>query len=236
MTPHDPPAPDPPQSQPPAPAPDPERLRRLARLRLITDAVLVGVCAFVLARETGDALSHQVSHGMRAGAFLLNLTAAFVVVHRGFALVQRTLPAERTRRALGAAKWVLALVVPFIAAGWLERLTHQAHRANIDALAETVAARTTRAVAGGGTVSPADLEGLGGPYLKSLTVRRDTGEFLLEVSLPALDTDGYTGRYASTEARWRIHHNDEEAVATPTFDSTGPLLTCTREANSLRCN
>jgi hypothetical protein len=85
-------------------------------------------------------------------------------------------------------------------------------------------------------VDAGDLEDLApGPYLRSLSVRTDTGEFLLGVSLPAVDIDGYSGLYSSSEGRWQVHHNDSPAPPEPRFDRDGPLLECGRRDGAIRC-
>ena len=221
-------------SEPDAP-PHAVQTSRRARLGVAAELVLLAVCGYVIASDAGAAISGEVDTNARIGAFLLNLTAAFVLLRRVVTTAQRLLPGPGAWRVAGVGKWVLLITVPVITAGYLEKLTYQAHRVKVDALAADIALRTGRAVSTQRAVTAADLYDLSGPYLRTVTVRTDTGDFLLEVLLPGLDVDGYTGRYSSTERRWQVHHNDDEAAPEPPFPRDGPMLVCRRDASSTRC-
>jgi len=222
-------------AQPPAAPDSAAKAQRRARLGFAADVVLLGVCGYVLASDAGAALSGEVDMDARMGAFLLNLTAAFVLLRRLLIAVQALLPGPGVWRMAALGRWVLLITVPLIVAGYLEKLNYRAHRLHVDALAADVAARIARANTTQRRLTPADLNDLAGPYLRTLRVRTDTGAFLLEVALPGLDVDGYTGRYASTEGRWLVQHNDEETVPAPDFTRSGPLLVCRRADSMTRC-
>ncbi len=215
-------------------APDPDRLRRLARMRLLSDGLLVAVCAWLLVRDAGSALSLQVEPKARGFTFLLNLTATFVVVHRGVSLLQRLMPQAR-HRAVGIAKWVLALTLPVLVAGQLERMTHAGHRALLDGVAREVAARIAKARAAGREVGPADLEGLGTAYRVELSVHREAGTFVLDARVPALDADGYTARYSSTDRRWQLLGTDEQGTASQRAGVNGEVLYCQARDGTTTC-
>lgn len=225
-----------PDPQPPAAPDSAAKAQRRARLGLAADIVLLGVCGYLLASDTSAALSGEVDMDARMGAFLLNLTAAFVLLRRLLIAAQALLSGPGVWRMAGLGRWALLVTMPLIVAGYLEKLNYQAHRAHVDALADDVAARIARANATQRTLTPADLNDLAGPYLRTLRVRTDTGAFLLEVALPGLDVDGYTGRYASTEGRWLVQHNDEEPVPAPDFTHSGPLLVCRRADGMTHCD
>lgn len=226
-------------SQPEGPAPEPDedarKALRRATISFVAEVALLGVCGYVLARDANAALTGDVRTSMRIGAFLLNLTAAFVLVHRAMATVQRYMPDPRAKRAVGLLKWVMVLIMPLLVAFYLEQLTYKAHREHVDTLAAEVSARTARALAAQRDVAVADLQDLAGPYLRKLSVRPDTGAFLLEVALPGLDVDGYIGRYASPEGHWQIQHRDEAPAQEPEFLRLGPLLVCTRDDSATHC-
>lgn len=224
-----------PDAPPPAPSDDADKARRRARLGVSAEIVLLAVCGYVLARDLNAALSGEVSMSARMGTFLLNLTAAFVLVRRIVLTAQRLIKGPGVWRAAALGRWMLLIFVPLVLAGYLEKLNYQAHRAHVDALADDIAARIARAAQTQRTLTPADLNDLDGPYLRTLTVRTDTGAFLLEVALPGFDVDGYTGRYASTEGRWLVHHNDDEAEPAPDFTRSGPMLVCRRSDDATRC-
>lgn len=224
-----------PDAPPPAPPDGAHGARRRARLGLGAEIVLLGVCGYVLASDAMAALGGEVDMRARMGAFLLNLTASFVLLRRLLLSAQRLLPGPGVWRAAIMGRWVLLIMLPLIAAGYLEKLNYRAHRAQVDALADEVAARVARAAATQRTLAAGDLGDLDGPYLRTLRVRTDTGAFLLEVALPGLDIDGYTGWYASPDARWRVHHNDAEPPPLPDFARSGPLLTCRRAGSATRC-
>ena len=124
---------------------------------------------------------------------------------------------------------------PIAVAGHLERETQIAHKAKLDRYVGTVSQTINAARAGGGTLTVADVQSLASPYLTRLTVRTDTGEFLVQIALPAVDIDGYTGLYGSSEGRWHINHNDLEAGPGPPFDATGPTIVCTPAEARLTC-
>lgn len=224
-----------PDAPPPAPPQDADKVQRRARLGLTAEIVLLAVCGYVLARDFNAALSGEVSMNARMGTFLLNLTAAFVLVRRVVLTAQRLMPGQSVWRAAAVGRWALLIFLPLVVAGYLEKLNFQAHRTHVDALADDIAARIARAAQTQRTLTPADLDDLDGPYLRTLTVRTDTGAFLLEVALPGFDVDGYTGRYASTEGRWLVHHNDDEPEPAPDFTRAGPILVCRRSDDATRC-
>lgn len=224
-----------PDAPPPAPPEDADKAQRRARLGLTAEVVLLAVCGYVIASDFNAALSGEVSMNARMGTFLLNLTAAFVLLRRILLTAQRLMPGPGVWRAATLGRLVLLIFVPLVLAGYLEKLHYQAHLAHVDALADDVAARIARAAQTQRTLTPADLNDLDGPYLRTLTVRTDTGAFLLEVALPGFDVDGFTGRYASTESRWRVDHNDDEAEPAPDFTRAGPMLVCRRSDDVTRC-
>lgn len=228
----------PPHEDPPPPAdgePSGGAARRAPLAMAVGDVLLVGVCAWFLGRDYAAALAGEVAFQARTWTFMLNLTCTFVLAHRGVALLQRGVHDPALRRALGVVKWLAALVLPLLVATHLEREVQHAHRRNIEALATDIAARTQRAVHEQGHVAPADLASVQSPYLSSLSVRTDTGEFLLQVSIPGVDIDGYSGVWASTEGRWHIHRSDAPPEQPPAFDASGPILACNPGGDSLTC-
>ena len=207
---------------------------RPTHVAVIADLALFGVCAWFLWRDFAAAQAGQVAFQARPWTFMLNLSATFVVAHRGIALVQRTVNDVSLRRGLGVFKWLAALGLPLIVATGLERQVQQVHRTNIDMLAADLATRTQRAIHERGQVEPADLAPVESPYIAALSVRADTGEFLLQVRIPGLDIDGYTGFRASTEDRWHIHSADAPERP-PAFDTSGPILACNPSDAGLSC-
>jgi hypothetical protein len=207
---------------------------RPAQAAWVADLTLIGVCAWFLWRDFATAQAGQVIFQARPWTFMLNLTATFVVAHRGVALIQRGVNDPQARRVLGVIKWLAAFGLPLLVATGLERQVQQVHRANVDLLAADLAARTQRAIHERGQVEPADLSPVKSPYLAALSVRADTGEFLLQVRIPGLDIDGYTGFRASTEDRWHIHSADAPQRP-PAFDTSGPILACNPSDAGLTC-
>lgn len=201
----------------------------------IADVVLVAVCAWLLWSDWSEAVAGDVPVQMRTWTFMLNITCVFVILHRGMATLRRMVANPRTQRLLGPVKWGLVIVVPIAVAGQIEREVQLAHKARLDAWVASVDAATRDAMTRKGRVEPGDVASLDTPYLVKLTVRSDTGEYLLEVSVPALDIDGYTGLYASGERRWHIHHNDLEPETAPQFDASGPTFVCRRDSPALAC-
>lgn len=199
------------------------------------DLMLVGVCAWFLWSDYHASQSGEVALQIRVWTFMLNLTCAFVLVHRAMALVQRRFAGPRSSRLLGGLKWGLAIVMPFAVAGQLEREAQVAHKVKLDSYMARISRQVSEARAGGGPLTASSLESLYSPYLSRLTVRTDSGAFLARISLPAVDIDGYTGFYSSTEGRWHIHHNDLEADSSPSFDAGGPTIVCTPAEARLTC-
>jgi len=202
---------------------------------VVADVALVGVCGWFLASDYAAVQSGEVAFQARSWTFMLNLTCTFVLAHRALALAQRGVHDAPVRRGLGVLKWLAALGLPLLVATWLEHEVQQVHRANIEALAADIATRTKRAVHEQGHVTRDDLATVASPYLSSLTVRTDTGEFLLQVTLPGVDIDGFAGVWASTEGRWHIHASDAPPERPPAFDASGPLLACNPAGAGLTC-
>ena len=222
--------------RPPEPPPPREEApRQPPRVVAVGDVVLVGVCAWFLASDYLASQAGDVAFQARTWTFMLNITCTFVLAHRGIALAQRGVHDAPVRRGLGVLKWLAAFGLPLLVATYLEREAQGAHRANIEALAADIAARTKRAIHENGHVAREDLATVQSPYLSSLTVRTDTGAFLLQVSLPGLDIDGYSGVYASTEGRWHVHGADDPPERPPAFDAAGPALACNPVGSGLVC-
>jgi hypothetical protein len=215
--------------------PVPEAPRGPPPTAYVADLMLVGVCAWFLWSDYHASQVGEVKLQIRTWTFMLNLTCAFVLVHRAMALVQRSFRGPRMSRLLGALKWGLAIVAPVAVAGHMEREAQLAHKAKLDRYVTVVSQAIGEARADGGPLTVEDLQPLDSPYLTRLTVRTDTGAFLVRISLPAVDIDGYTGLYASTEGRWHIHHNDLEPGPGPSFDASGPTIVCTPAKARLSC-
>jgi len=199
------------------------------------DLALVAVCGWFLWHDWSQAQAGQVGMQPRTWTFMLNLTCTFVLAHRGLALVQRGVAGGDVVRGLGVLKWLLAIVLPLVVAVHIEREVQRAHREQVDALAAAIAARAHDALRAHGRVDARDLSAIDSPYLRALTVRTDTGAFLLEVRLPAFGAGGYTGRWSSTERRWHIHHADPGPETEPEFDAAGPTLDCRPGEEGLQC-
>lgn len=200
---------------------------------MVADLMLVAVCAWFLWSDVAAVRAGEVSTQSRTWTFMLNITCIFVLVHRGMGLLQSSLRGA-TRRGVSIAKWVLAIVLPLLAATGIERQVHQAHRVKLDALAADLVARVRASIAENGAVTAVALSSLRSPYLKSLSVRTDTGAFAIEAMVPAIGADGYTARYSSNDPRWRLDAVDgETSPATGTI--AGSALSCAPSDAGLRC-
>jgi hypothetical protein len=216
---------------------DAAKLAIMRQLSLAIDVLLIGGCVYLLASDVTNALAGTTEVSTRGGAFLVNLSATFALLHRGMALLRRFRPVSPARKSAGVNRWSLALVLllPLFVASMIERSVHIGHRARLDALVADISTRTARAITINATVRAADLAALRGPYLQALTVRTDSGAFLLSARVPALDADGYLARYSSTEKVWYLDPYGVEPETAPVFDANGPRLVCRLDSQAFRC-
>jgi hypothetical protein len=216
---------------------DAAKLMIVQRISLIVDVLLICGCTYLLVGDILQALSAMLEFASRGGAFLVNLTASFALLQRSMSLLRRFSLVSAGRTAGGVNVWTITLMLalPLLTASALELLVHGAHRTQLETLVEAIAARSSTALATKGQVSAADLATLRGPYLQALTVRTDSGAFLLKARIPALDAAGFAARYSSTEGEWYIDPYDSAAQTSPLFDARGPTLTCKTVNEQLSC-
>ncbi len=204
------------------------------RIARTVELLVVLTLAAVLVTDLVSVARMQGGAGTRVGSATLNLVAMFVIVHRAMALLQRRMARPGARRAMGAVKWALAISVPLMAGGVIERAAHQANVARVARAVEEVKTRIDAALARGGPLKPADLDGLHAPFVRGLQVDATTGAFLLHATLPAVDIDGYTAAYSTADGRLRVWHNDLPADEPPPLAPAGEIVTCTG-GEALRC-
>ena len=216
---------------------DAAKLIVMRRISLIIDVLLICGCVYLLASDIMKALSGTPAVTSRGGAFPVNLSATFALVHRSMALIRKFSPVASVRESAGVNKWSLALVLvlPLLVASSIELLVHAGHRAQLDVLVTEISSRTARATTSNAQVRAADLVTLQGPYLQTLTVRTDTGEFLLQARVPAFDADGFAARYSSTERNWYLDPYGASPETVPVFDVNGPVLVCRVDNQNLNC-
>lgn len=214
---------------------DTAKLAIMRRISLVVDVLLICGCGYLLARDISNALYGTPEFVVRGGAFLVNLSATFALVHRSMALLQRFWPRSPARKWVGILKWIAVFVLPLLAALQIEHLTWLGHRAQLDALVEDISSRAASALTAHALVRAEDLAAVRGPYLRELTVRADTGAFLLHTWVPGLGIDGDAVRYSSTEGVWYRDPYDAAAQTAPLFDAMGPLLVCRADNQQLQC-
>ncbi len=198
------------------------------------DALLVLVFAALLIAEVVSVARMQDGAGTRLSNAPMVLLAVFVITHRALAALQRRMVRPGSRRALGAVKWGLAITLPLIVGGAIERRVHEAHVARVQRVVELVRSRIAAAVARGGPVSPRDLQGIEEPFLQGVQVHRASGAFVLRAALPAVDIDGYTAVYSSAGGRLRVWHNDRPEAGPPDLTPPGDVMICAG-GSPLRC-
>ena len=211
------------------------KLKLVGRISLIVDVLLISGCAYLLADDILEVLGGKPEFATRGGAFLVNLSATFALVYRFMVLIQRFWPTPFTGTGVVVLKGLVAVLIPLFVALRIEMLVYGGHRAQLDALAAEISTRTASAIATNGSVRAPDLLTLGGPYLQQLTVRVDTGAFLLSARMPGFDSEGYAARYSSGEGVWHLDPYASSPQTSPAFDANGQLLLCRLQDNSFNC-
>ncbi len=209
---------------------DAAKLAIMGQVSLFVDVLLICGCVYLLTSDAMSALSGMPEFANRGGAFLVNLSATFALVHRSMALVQRFSAASSMATWALVVKWVVLLLVPLGVAAVIERSVQAGHRAQLDKLVEDITARATNAIANNAQVRASDMHGLQGPSLSGLTLRSDTGDFVLHAQVPAFDADGYSARFSSTERHWHLQPLGSPVQGELPFDANGPVLDCAMQA------
>jgi hypothetical protein len=217
--------------------PDAAKLAMMGQLSLFIDMLLIVGCLYLLVSDISQATSGMPEFEPRGGAFLVNLSASFALLHRSIALWKRYAVATVAPRPARINVWLIAvlLLLPLSLASGVELLIHRGHRAQLDTLVENITLITENALDSDGVVRVDHLRALGGPYLQRLNVRTDTGDFRLSAQVPSLGAEGFTAHFSSAQQIWHLESAGSAAPASLVFDSRGAMLECNLAGAQLNC-
>jgi hypothetical protein len=226
-----------PEKDLPAADPDAAKLAVMGQLSLFIDVLLIGGCLYLLVSDIMQAVSGTPAFETRGGAFLVNLSATFALLHRSMALWKRYAVRSAGPGPARIKVWliVVLLALPLLSASAVELLVQRAHRAQLDALAGSIATTTAAALASDGEVRASHLQNLRGPYLQKLTVRTDNATFSLVAQVPWFGEQGFTAHYSSTQRNWHLDASGSQPPASLSFDDQGPTLVCAFAESQLNC-
>ncbi|MFT5448428.1 MAG: hypothetical protein ACI9DC_003612 [Gammaproteobacteria bacterium] len=217
--------------------PDAAKLAMMSQLSLFVDMLLIVGCLYLLVSDITQAVSGMPEFEPRGGAFLVNLSATFALLHRSLALWKRFAASTVTPRPARINVWliVVLLMLPLSLASGVELLVQHGHRAQLNTLVENITSMTKNALDSNGVVRADHLHALGGPYLLRLNVRTDNGDFLLSAQVPSLGADGLMAHYSSTQRIWHLESFGSTPPASLVFDARGAMLECNLSGTLLNC-
>jgi len=217
--------------------PDAAKLAMMSQLSLFVDLLLIVGCLYLLVSDITQAASGMPEFEPRGGAFLVNLSATFALLHRTMALYKRFAAAKVSQRPARINVWliVVLLLLPLSLASGVELLVHRGHRAQLNTLVESITSITSNALNSDGVVRADHLHALGGPYLQRLNVRTDNGGFVLSAQVPSLGVDGFTAHYSSTQQIWYLESAGSAPPGSLVFDARGAMLECNLAGTQLNC-
>lgn len=227
-----------PEKDLPAADADAAKLAMMSQFSLFVDVLLILGCVYLLVSDIMQAVGGTPAFETRGGAFLVNLSAIFALLHRSMALWKRYAAPPPGQQPARIKVWliVVLLVLPLLSASAVELLVQRAHRAQLDALATDIATTTAAALASDGVVNASHLQNLHGPYLRKLTVRKDNAAFLLVAQVPWFGEHGFTAHYSSTQRNWLLDAAGSQPPAALAFDAQGPVLVCEYVESRLSCD
>ena len=220
----------------PASDPDAAKLAVMRQLSLTIDVLLIIGCLYLLVSDITQAVSGTPEFEARGGAFLVNMSATFALLHRSMALWKRFVAPPPGPARIKVWLIVALLALPLLSASAVELLVQRAHRAQLDELAGLIRTTTADALASDGVVRTSHLRNLRGPYLQKLTVRTDNATFLLVAQVPWFGGQGFTAHYSSTQGNWQLVTSGSQPPPSLSFDARGPTLICAPAESQLNCD